>query len=221
MVKVYVWGNWTKCPVAIPWFSWIHPHPRTVHLNIGMHIVNISMKAGAAMKPVHFLMFQDFNFWVRWNYRYDNANLWSIESCSPWKDHICTVQVLINRMDHIFMARRPYMDCQAISQITAISLSCRPLYSWARQIPGRHQSWVWMRAHDECPNSAHTVGVLPMTLGLAVWCAGNLDVYLTNVCAQTRYFVRVASLPRKRDARSRHFLQKNIMVSAHFSSQPR
>ena len=27
------------------------------------------------------------------------------------------------------------------------------------------------------PNSVHTVGVLAVTLGLAVWCGGNLDVY--------------------------------------------
>ena len=33
--------------------------------------------------------------------------------------------------------------------------------------------------------------------------------------------VHVASLPCRREGRSRHFFQKNIMVSAHFSSQAR
>ena len=42
-----------------------------------------------------------------------------------------------------------------------------------------------------------------------------------NFYAQARYFVHVASLPCRRNGRSRHFLQKNTMVSAHFASQPR
>ena len=42
-----------------------------------------------------------------------------------------------------------------------------------------------------------------------------------NFCAQARHFKHVASLPCRRNTRSRHFLEKNTMVSAHFSSQPR
>ena len=34
------------------------------------------------------------------------------------------------------------------------------------------------------PNSVHTVGVLAVTLGLAVWCASHLDVYVDQLlCA--------------------------------------
>ena len=68
------------------------------------------------------------------------------------------------------------------------------------------------------PISVHTVGVLAVTLGLA-------DLYWTftviNFGAQAAELVHVASLPCRRKGRSRHFLQKNTMVSAHFASQPR
>ena len=41
-----------------------------------------------------------------------------------------------------------------------------------------------------------------------------------NFHAQARYFVHVASLPCRRNGRSRHFPQKNTMVSARFPLSP-
>ena len=94
-------------------------------------------------------------------------------------------------------------------------------YYWTSMPPVSHSrscNWTSMPPLSHSPNSVHTVGVLAVTLGLAVWCAGNPDVY---VDAQARYLVHVASLPCRREARSRHFLQKNNVVSAHFPSQSR
>ena len=46
-------------------------------------------------------------------------------------------------------------------------------------------------------------------------------VFSINFCAQAAEIVHVASLPSRRNGRSRQFRQKNTMVSAQIASQPR
>ena len=51
--------------------------------------------------------------------------------------------------------------------------------------------------------------------------AAERTFFAINFCAQAAEIVHVASLPSRRNGRSRQFRQKNTMVSAQIASQPR
>ena len=72
------------------------------------------------------------------------------------------------------------------------------------------------------PNSVHTVGVLAVALGLAVCCAGNLDVYGDQLLCAGAVLggCRLAPVQTK-CLPAPLFAERNIMVSADFVSDTR